>query len=106
LVAAKVSGRAILLGRVAGATVAFARACPHMGLPLTRGAVRDGAVRCPFHGSRFSLTTGENLDWCNAFAGVPMPGWSHKLIALGQAPAPLRRFPTKEEDGGVWVEVD
>jgi nitrite reductase/ring-hydroxylating ferredoxin subunit len=35
--------------------------CPHRGGPLVRGFVETGpAVRCPMHGWRYDLVTGES----------------------------------------------
>ena len=35
--------------------------CPHQGGPLGEGLLCDGAVRCPWHGYDFSLTTGKGV---------------------------------------------
>ena len=52
-------------------------------------------LKCPWHGSRFDVRTGENMDWVNAFAGIPMPKWTHGMISMGKAPAPLQTVPRK-----------
>lgn len=104
--AVKLGGRSILLSRVKGELCAVENKCPHMGLPLGRGAVADGAVTCPFHGSKFDLCSGANLDWVASLGGkLPLPMWSRKLVAFGRAPAPLAVFPVIEEQGRVYVEV-
>jgi nitrite reductase/ring-hydroxylating ferredoxin subunit len=41
-----------------GAVVALDARCPHRGAPLEEGAVRDGCVVCPWHGSVFRLDDG------------------------------------------------
>ena len=105
VVAVKVEGRKILLTRVDGALRACSGKCPHLGLPLQRGKVAGGAITCPFHGSRFDLGTGHNLDWVDSFAGVKMPAWSHSVIALGKKPAPLEMFEAVERDGAVFVRL-
>jgi nitrite reductase/ring-hydroxylating ferredoxin subunit/uncharacterized membrane protein len=33
--------------------------CAHAGGPLAEGSLVDGAIECPWHGSRFDLATGE-----------------------------------------------
>lgn len=36
--------------------------CPHAGGPLDEGYVKDGVVACPWHGSMFSVVSGECLS--------------------------------------------
>jgi nitrite reductase/ring-hydroxylating ferredoxin subunit len=54
--------------------------------------VCDGVAVCSFHESSFDLSRGENIDWTNAFIGMPMPAWVHKLMALGKSPPALKTF--------------
>ena len=96
-------GRAALLTRYQGRVVAFANSCPHLGLSMARGKLVGQVLRCPWHGSRFDICSGENLDWVNAFMGVPMPGWTHKVFAMGKSPAPLETLETEERDGEVFI---
>lgn len=103
LLAAEAGGRPVLLTRVRGQAVAVSNACPHMGLAMTRGTVEEGVLRCPWHGSRFDVCSGANLDWVNAFMGVSMPRWTHKLIAMGKAPASLETLTVEERDGEIFV---
>ncbi len=80
--------------------------CPHMGLSLTRGprgGYDDGVITCPWHNSRFDVCTGENLDWAPGFAGIPAPGWSRKLVAMGKSPAPLTVVAASVHDGEIIV---
>ncbi|MDR3418884.1 MAG: Rieske 2Fe-2S domain-containing protein [Nevskia sp.] len=102
--AVKAEGRSILLSRVGGKVCAVENRCPHFGLPLARGKVADGTIRCPFHGSRFDLCSGENLDWVKSVGGLPLPEWSRGLVALGKQPTPLRRFEVNEENGAVFLQ--
>lgn len=96
-------GRSALVTRYQGRVVAFANSCPHLGLSMTRGKLIGQVLRCPWHGSRFDICSGENLDWVNAFAGIPMPGWTHKMLAMGKSPAPLEILDTEERDGEVFI---
>jgi nitrite reductase/ring-hydroxylating ferredoxin subunit len=95
----------LLLTRVEGRAYAVSERCPHLGFSMARGTVSGGSITCPWHGSRFDCRTGENLDWVCAFAGVPMPRWTHALIALGKAPSPVPTFPVDERDGRLFVEL-
>jgi nitrite reductase/ring-hydroxylating ferredoxin subunit len=58
LTAVEVSERKVLLTRVAGKVCALENTCTHAGGPLNEGAVEDGTVVCPWHGSRFRLRDG------------------------------------------------
>jgi nitrite reductase/ring-hydroxylating ferredoxin subunit len=51
-------GRSIALFNVDGRIFATDNQCPHMGYPLTRGAVRHGIVTCDWHGRSFDLEGG------------------------------------------------
>lgn len=46
-----------------GEWVAYAATCPHLLGPLNEGTIsKDGSVACPWHGYRFDIRTGNNLD--------------------------------------------
>ncbi len=102
---ARANGLSILLTRVGGRAYAVENKCSHLGLSMSRASVSGATLQCPWHGSKFDVCSGKNLDWVNGFVGLPMPGWTHKLIALGKAPAPIRSFPTVEEAGQVYIEL-
>jgi nitrite reductase/ring-hydroxylating ferredoxin subunit len=55
-------GREVRLVDVAGEIVAHTTVCPHLGGPLDAGTVEEGRITCPWHGYRFDLRTGANLD--------------------------------------------
>ncbi|TAN19868.1 MAG: Rieske (2Fe-2S) protein [Actinomycetota bacterium] len=84
--------------------------CPHLGFSLTRGPgglrYQDGVVQCPWHNSRFDVSTGENLDWVTGFAGRQMPSWSRSLIGLGRRPRGLDTLSATVRDGDVYVIID
>ena len=63
-------GTGILLVLEADRVHALADTCNHAGCSLAEGAVADGAVTCPCHGSRFRLTDGKTLAG-PAAAGQP-----------------------------------
>jgi nitrite reductase/ring-hydroxylating ferredoxin subunit len=102
---AKVDGQAVALTRVGGKVSAFSPKCPHVGLSLARGKVVDGTITCPFHGSRFDMCSGKNLDWANAVVGIPMPRWSHSMLSFGKKPAPLTMYEASERDGAIHVKL-
>src|SRR5262245_59328640 len=51
-------GRSIALFNVNGRIYATDNQCPHMGYPLTRGAIRHGILTCDWHGRSFDLESG------------------------------------------------
>jgi nitrite reductase/ring-hydroxylating ferredoxin subunit/uncharacterized membrane protein len=53
------AGVPILLYRNAGRVWALANTCSHMGGPLNEGAIGEGCVTCPWHGSVFRFADGE-----------------------------------------------
>ena len=82
--------------------------CPHLGLSLSRGprgGYRDGLITRPWHNSEFDVCSGENLDWAPGFAGVKVPGWSRRLIAMGKQPSPLHTYSASVEDGQVVIDL-
>lgn len=105
LFAAKVADTRVLLSRVAGRVHAVIDRCPHMGMSLAKGKLEGSVVTCPWHNSRFDLCTGRNLDWVNAVLGVPMPKWTHRAIAMGKSPAPLKTLHCEERGGEILVAL-
>lgn len=75
----------IALYLVDGQVFATSDVCTHEFAQLSDGFVEEGVVECPLHGARFDCRTGECLA----------------------APAEdnLDTYPTKVEDGRVFVQV-
>lgn len=61
-VARELNGRSLLLWRDGAEVACVDNACAHLGMPLDAGEVADGVLRCPHHGFRYLLATGECLD--------------------------------------------
>lgn len=85
LAAVEVAGHPVVLAVVAGRVYAADGRCPHRGALLTGGRLEAGTVRCPLHGFRYDLRTGESV-W--------PPGWEA-----------LPTYPTRVADGVVYVWV-
>jgi nitrite reductase/ring-hydroxylating ferredoxin subunit len=101
----KTCGVSLVLIRQGDSVRALENKCPHIGLPIGKGKIENGEIVCPFHGSRFSIETGENTDWVSAVAGMKIPVWTRGLLAFGKKPQPVRTFAAHVEDGGVFVEL-
>lgn len=57
----EVDGKTLALFNLAGSYYAIDDTCPHRGGPLSEGLVEGEAVTCPWHGSRFNVTSGDVL---------------------------------------------
>ena len=79
-----VAGRSLALFNLDGRYHTMDDACNHRGGPLSEGQVEGEAVVCPWHGAKFSITTG-------ALLGPPGRG-------------PLRSYPTRVNGQDVEVE--
>lgn len=58
----EIGGRRILLANVAGRFYATDDACTHEDASLSTGSLNGEWVKCPLHGSRFNVRTGEVAD--------------------------------------------
>lgn len=60
--AVEVDGVRVLLARRGENVFALGEVCSHQGGPLSEGEMAGCSVRCPWHGSRFSLEDGRVID--------------------------------------------
>ena len=58
----ELGGRRILLANVEGRFYAADDACTHEEASLSAGFLKGELVKCPLHGSRFNVRTGEALE--------------------------------------------
>jgi nitrite reductase/ring-hydroxylating ferredoxin subunit len=97
----KVEQRAILLLHHNNQIYAVENSCPHMKLPMKNGKITDdGAIVCPFHRSAFDLTTGNVKEWSTFPPGIG------KLMGMISKEKALSVFPTRLEEGSIWVSVE
>jgi len=52
----------ICLAYVEGTVYAVDDLCTHEDASLAKGSLHGNCIKCPLHGSRFDLTTGQALD--------------------------------------------
>ncbi|MBD2501543.1 Rieske (2Fe-2S) protein [Anabaena azotica] len=96
----KVEQRNILLLNHNNQVFAIENSCPHLKLPLQKGKITDeGAIVCPFHRSAFDLTTGNPTTW------TPFPPGIGKVMGMISKEKGLSVFPTRVEEGSIWVGV-
>ena len=74
-----------------GRAVCMRDRCPHRGVQLSRGRVRDGTLECGYHGFRF--------DAAGQCTAMPCEGPDAKIPAGMQ----VRRHEICEEHGLVWM---
>lgn len=75
--------------------------CPHFKLPLLKGTInKQCELVCPFHKSAFNLDTGEVKCWS------PWPKGVGLLLGKLSKPKPLRIYPTRVENGDIFVQLD
>ena len=79
----KALGAEIFVVNIDGAFHAFPNKCTHAGGPLGRGKLTGSVMQCPWHGSKFDMTTG-------AVVGPP-------------AKIPMVPFDVKVEGTTIWV---
>lgn len=82
----RVGARRILVANVDGRFYATDDTCTHEDASLSGGALRGELVRCPLHGSRFSVRTGE--------------------VQEEPAEEDLRTYRVRVENGTVFVGLD
>ena len=62
LMCVKPNGLRIALAYVDGTVFAVDDICSHEDASLSKGSLHGECIKCPLHGSRFDLNTGEALD--------------------------------------------
>lgn len=96
----KVEQRAILLVHHNNQIYAVENSCPHLRLPLQKGKItEDGAIICPFHRSAFDLSSGNVKEWS------PWPPGIGKFVGMIAKEKALSVFPTRVDEGSIWVEL-
>jgi 3-phenylpropionate/trans-cinnamate dioxygenase ferredoxin subunit len=85
MICVQVAGERILVANVDGVYYATDDTCTHEDASLSSGSLTGELVKCPLHGSRFSLRTGEPVE--------------------DPAEERLRCFPVQVRDGDVLVGI-
>lgn len=88
--AANILGTELVVHRAGGRITVADGHCPHRGMALRLGTVRDGCLECPYHGWLFEPGTGRCVEIPSLPAGTRPSGIS------------LRTYPVREAYGHVW----
>lgn len=81
-----IAGRDFAIFNLGGRFMTIDNRCPHKGGPLSDGIVAGSTVVCPLHGWRIDLESG--------------------VASRATAPACVATFPTRVENGIVFVDVE
>jgi len=82
-----------------GSVYALGDKCPPVNQPLSFGKVNtDGTIQDPVLGTKFSLKTGEVVEWC--------PGGIGKIIGGVFTPVGVPTYPVRQRGGNIEVQVD
>lgn len=81
----RLKSKRIVLGKTEDGYVAFDDHCTHRGGSLAGGAMICGTVQCPWHGSQFSVSTGE--------------------VKAGPAKEPIKTYPVSVSNGKVIITI-
>lgn len=84
--AVRLNGHEIAIFNLGERFLATDNQCPHQGGPLSDGIVAGDSVVCPLHAWRIRLDSGQ----------VERPAREHACVAT---------YPTRIEDGIVWLEL-
>ncbi len=102
---ATANSQTVLVSKSNGNYCAIANKCPHLGLPMAKGKVENGTITCPFHGSKFDLCTGKNVEWVDSFVGIPLPGVAKKMMAMGKEPTDVDSFTVTQEGDDLFIDA-
>jgi nitrite reductase/ring-hydroxylating ferredoxin subunit/uncharacterized membrane protein len=87
-----VEGVTVVVVRRGAEVYALAARCTHAGGPLDRGSVQNGAITCPWHGSRFCLRDGHVV---RGPASTPEPTYETRIRS---GVVEIRRHPVREDE--------
>jgi nitrite reductase/ring-hydroxylating ferredoxin subunit len=79
-------GKEVLIANVGGTFYATGNTCPHAGAELHEGILDGKELTCPWHGSKWDVTTGQ-MTW------------------FPQQLKPIGSYKVTVEDGILYVEV-
>jgi nitrite reductase/ring-hydroxylating ferredoxin subunit len=92
----EVDGKEVLIANVSGKFYGISDRCGHMNVLLSMGKLTGNIVTCPFHGSKFDVTTGKKLSepiLTQSQEMEPLPQtWQKYLEHAGQLMAHIKTY--------------
>jgi nitrite reductase/ring-hydroxylating ferredoxin subunit len=102
---ANANGKSVIVAKVGDKYCSIANKCPHLNLPLAKGKFENGTITCPFHGSKFEICTGKNVEWVESVVGIPLPGAAKKMMAMGKSPTDVASFAVTQEGEDLFIDI-
>ena len=105
------SAGTIIVTNVQGSFYAVNAKCPHLGLPMKKGAINSTpngpTITCNFHNSVFSLEDGSCKQWCSSVLGIPGTGFLASVSSKfgGSANSPATVYPVTIEDQKLFLDI-
>ena len=95
----KVEGNKIIVFHLDSGFFATEASCPHMRLPLGKGAMLERDVlQCPIHRAKFCVKTGDIKEWACFPPGI-------QLLNVVRGEKPLKTYPVHIDNDEVFVEL-
>ncbi len=88
-------GQEIVVARFPGGLLAAQNSCPHKGMKLDKGCIRESELRCAYHGWKF-----DREGRCTNIPSLIQP------LPDKQEQARLTTFAVRERYGMIWVRLD
>jgi len=101
----------VIVANVDGSFYAVNAKCPHLGLPMKKGAITatpsGPTITCNFHNTIFSLEDGSCKQWCTKVLGIPGTEFvANAFGKVGGAPnSPATTYPVISDDGKLFVQL-
>jgi nitrite reductase/ring-hydroxylating ferredoxin subunit len=99
----------ILVTKVKGSYYAVDATCPHLGLPMKRGKVADGAdgvtLTCSFHNSCWAMKDGSCKKWVTGALGIENEAAAGVMGKLGGQKRSIKSYKVAvNQDGSLTLE--
>mmetsp|Transcript_64718 Transcript_64718/g.189373 ORF Transcript_64718/g.189373 Transcript_64718/m.189373 type:complete len:151 (+) Transcript_64718:89-541(+) len=99
----------IVLAKVGGKVFAVDGVCPHMNKSMVDGQIEIGPdgpeLKCPFHNSKFCMSSGKCTKWVTGIAGAESKFIAGKVRGLGGSKRDISAYKiVTAADGSMTLE--